>query len=162
MQAIPFMVRNKRFSVAQQLSALRSTYDSSLTNWKIFKDGFSWLFTVTPTAASDTYTLKLTYHLGYAPTVHVVSPNPLRLADGATRLPHTFKSKCNKKDPQHICLFYPKLREWNTSMLIAHTIVHWAIEWLYYYEIWAYTGKWLGEGHDNWDVKYPDDKNTIV
>ena len=37
---------------------------------------------------------------------------------------------------------------------IANTIVHWAIEWLYYYENWVYTGKWLGGGHGNWDADY--------
>ena len=41
-------------------------------------------------------------------------------------------------------------------MLIADTIVHWAIEWLYYYENWAYTGKWLGGGHGNWDADFND------
>ena len=39
-----------------------------------------------------------------------------------------------------------------SSMLISKTIVHWAIEWLYYYEEWAYSGRWYGGGHGKWDV----------
>lgn len=38
-------------------------------------------------------------------------------------------------------------------MLIADTIVHWSIQWLIYYEHWAYTGIWKGGGHGNWDVE---------
>lgn len=79
----------------------------------------------------------------------MVSPKPLALAKGATKLPHTYDSK-----KQHLCLFNPHCGEWNSTMLIANTIVHWAIEWLYYYENWVYTGKWLGGGHGNWDADY--------
>lgn len=31
-------------------------------------------------------------------------------------------------------------------MLIADTYIPWAIEWLYYYEIWLVTGEWCGGG----------------
>ena len=31
-------------------------------------------------------------------------------------------------------------------MLIAETIVPWASEWLFYYEIWKGTGEWYGGG----------------
>ena len=30
---------------------------------------------------------------------------------------------------------------------IADTIVPWAQEWLYYYEIWLATNEWCGGGH---------------
>lgn len=29
---------------------------------------------------------------------------------------------------------------------ISRTIIPWAIEWLYYYEIWCVTGEWQGGG----------------
>ena len=31
-------------------------------------------------------------------------------------------------------------------MLLAKTTVPWASRWLYYYELWLVTGKWLGGG----------------
>ena len=36
--------------------------------------------------------------------------------------------------------------EFNLSMYISDTIVPWAVEWLFYYEVWLRTGKWQGEG----------------
>lgn len=31
-------------------------------------------------------------------------------------------------------------------MLIANTIVPWAVEWLFFYEVWLVTGEWGGGG----------------
>lgn len=45
-------------------------------------------------------------------------------------------------------------------MVIANTIVHWAVEWMYYYEIWVSTGKWMGGGHGNWDVEKTETNNN--
>ena len=36
--------------------------------------------------------------------------------------------------------------EFNSSKLIANTIIPWTVEWLYYYELWLATGEWLGGG----------------
>jgi hypothetical protein len=94
----------------------------------------------------------MVYDEPFIPQVYVVSPKPLVLAKGAEKLPHTYDTK-----RQRLCLFKPHCGEWNSSMLIADTIVHWAIEWLYYYENWVYTGKWLGGGHGNWDAEYVAD-----
>jgi len=33
-------------------------------------------------------------------------------------------------------------------MLIADTIIPWASEWLFHYEIWKVTKTWHGGGHD--------------
>ena len=37
-------------------------------------------------------------------------------------------------------------------MQIAETIVQCAVMWMFFYESWVFTGKWLGGGHGNWDV----------
>ncbi len=145
------MVRSRRYTAIQQAAALKSRYNFEKSQWNIRPHGFTWYFTVTPTALSDTYTLKMVYNEPFLPKVYVTSPKPLTLADGAEKLPHTYDTK-----KQHLCLFMPNSEEWNSSMLIANTIVHWAIEWLYYYENWVYTGKWLGGGHGNWDAEYKD------
>ena len=149
MQEIPSMVRNKRITAIQQAAVLKKIYDFANSRWNIRPHGFTWVFDVTPTALSDTYTLKLVYNEPFFPQVYVVSPKQLALAEGAERLPHTYDTK-----KQRLCLFRPFSNEWNGTMLIAYTIVHWAIEWLYYYENWVYTGKWLGGGHGNWDADF--------
>lgn len=69
-------------------------------------------------------------------------------------LPHTYNDEVDK---QRLCLFLPQ--EWKEDMLISNTIVHWAIQWMYYYEIWASTGRWLGGGHGDWDVHEDCDIN---
>lgn len=109
--------------------------------------GFVWTCSIKPTELSQTYTIKIVYHLNQLPQCYVVNPKPLALAEGATRLPHTYNSK-----KQQLCLFYPSLHEWDSTMSISKTIVHWAVQWLFYYEIWLYTGVWNGGGHGNWDV----------
>lgn len=108
-----------------------------------------------PSALSDRYWLKITYFSGGVPQAFIESPKPLPLADGAKRLPHTYDYDNGK---QEICLFRPKYREWNASMSIATTIVHWAVQWMYYYEMWLVSGKWLGGGHGNWDAEVGKDK----
>ncbi|ACX76279.1 hypothetical protein Fisuc_2696 [Fibrobacter succinogenes subsp. succinogenes S85] len=72
---------------------------------------------------------------------YVVNPKPLELAEGATRLEHVYD---NQK--QRLCLYHPKKRPWDRSMLLSETVIPWAIEWLYFYEIWLCTGQWLGGG----------------
>lgn len=151
------MVRNKYFTAIQQVAALKSQYNFDYSRWNIRPHGFTWLFNVTPTALSDTYTLKILYNEPYYPQVYVVSPKPLPLAKGAEKLPHTYDTK-----RQLLCLFNLRIGEWNSGMLIANTIIHWAIEWLYYYENWVYTGKWIGGGHGNWDANFINDTKKHV
>lgn len=45
-----------------------------------------------------------------------------------------------------LCLYDPDGREWSTFNLIADTTIPWAMEWLYYYELWLYDGVWRGGG----------------
>ena len=56
-----------------------------------------------------------------------------------TKLPHVYGSDT-------LCLCYPC--EWDSTKLIARTLVPWASEWLLYYEFWRATGMWLGGGHE--------------
>lgn len=129
----------------EQLSSLRANFKGD--HWDIRPNGFTWWFTVTPTPISDTYTLKIEYNENKRPNVYVNSPKPLRMPKGAKRLPHTYDS-----NRQCLCLYKPGNREWTVSKLISQTIIHWALEWLVYYEEWAYSGIWHGGGHGSWDA----------
>lgn len=145
---------NRRYTAMQQLCSLRASFKGH--HWVIRRDGFTWWFEATPSVLSSTYMLKVVYNLHCRPEVYVVSPKPLRLAQGATRLPHTYDTK-----KQKLCLYSPMYREWNETMLISKTIIHWTLEWLLYYEQWAFSGVWHGGGHGSWDAIPNDDSNIV-
>ena len=139
---------NKVITAIQQYNILRHEFPES--SGSVRCGTMTWFGEFMPSALSDTYRLKITYTTGKPPKVYIVSPKPLPLAEGAKRLPHTYSYSNGK---QQLCLFLPKAGEWNSSMFIATTIVHWAVQWMYYYEIWVTTGKWMGGGHGNWDAE---------
>jgi hypothetical protein len=58
-----------------------------------------------------------------------------------------------------LCLYYGS-REWNSSMLIANTLVPWTAEWLAHHEVWLATGgDWHGGGvHDQASGNVPPEK----
>lgn len=139
------MARNKfKYTPVQQLGLIIKKFGGK---GEPTRDGFVWQGDLTPTPLSNTYRLKIHYQKGNYPKVYIVNPKPLPLAEGACKLPHTYDTK-----RQRICLFKPDLWEWTSSMVIADTIVHWAVLWMFFYESWVCTGKWLGGGHGNWDV----------
>lgn len=81
------------------------------------------------------------------PMVTVVKPElvPKRNCDGRLELPHVYTDTSNySRSP--LCLFDPRLGEWDPSMLINYTTVPWTVRWLACYEIWEATGRWVGGG----------------
>jgi hypothetical protein len=99
----------------------------------------SWTGVLIPSPVSIAYTVKIVYSLAESPRIYVLDPE-LILAHGE-HLPHVY-STLEKK----LCLYYQDHKGWNPSKLIANTIVLWASEWLYHYEIWVATGQWNGGG----------------
>jgi hypothetical protein len=91
-----------------------------------------------PTELSNEYTLQISYRQGFRPQIAILNPQ-LELADGQEKLPHVYDD-----GQDDICVHRPE--EWNKSMYIALTIMPWVSQWLYFYEVWAITGKWLGKG----------------
>ncbi|MCH7839386.1 MAG: hypothetical protein IID38_04000 [Planctomycetes bacterium] len=81
------------------------------------------------------------------PVVRVISPNLVLNFDAEDEapLPHVF---FDKEDIVHspLCLFDPAEGQWNKKMLIAHTTIPWAVDWLACYESWEATGRWYGGG----------------
>ena len=96
-----------------------------------------WKCQLRPTALSLLYDVKLVFN-GSRPDVYVVKPNPLQKADGEKKLPHVYDQK-----KQELCLYW---KDWNKAMPLSKTVVPWIADWLYYYEIWLYTGIWEGGG----------------
>lgn len=60
---------------------------------------------------------------------------------GDSRIPHLYDHKRLK-----LCLWLPGQGEWTSAMWIADSVLLWAAEWLFFYEIWYATGEWLGGG----------------
>jgi len=97
----------------------------------------TWTGDLMPAAMCDTYTLRISYNYPSRPKVFVLAPQ-LRARPGE-RIPHMF-------DQKTLCLHLHE--EWNPQKIIAHTVVHWAARWLYFYETWLITGHWEGGGHE--------------
>lgn len=95
-----------------------------------------WRGTLQPRGSSPAYKVAIHYRIGKSPTVKVVSP---KLVKGA---PHLYKEGV-------LCLYWPKEWRWSRDQFIATTILPWTASWLYFYELWLDTGKWLGpSSHD--------------
>lgn len=95
-------------------------------------------------AEHQTFVVEATYAIGMEfPWVRVRRPRLVQRPDFADGpLPHVYW----RGDEPGLCLFDPLQKEWNASMAISRTTIPWTIDWLYFYEIWSMTGKWLGGG----------------
>lgn len=142
---------NKRVSLIRQEGALKSYFPSSEIRRK-GETEIRWTAVVRPTPLSASYTLHLHYKTRNGAKVYVISPKPLTLAKGKTRLPHVYNHI-----EQELCLFYPDYREWDTSMYYVHTLIPWASEWLMHYELWVGTGVWTGGG-----IEHDEDEKAVI
>jgi hypothetical protein len=120
-------------SVAQQAFALRARHPRSRVG--LHSGALSCTVELTPSKISRTYTVQIEYRVGQHPRVTVLSPE----LDGrlGESLPHVFRGDA-------LCLY--RDGEWSSRMLIADSIVPWAAEWLFFYELWIPDGKWHGGG----------------
>ena len=91
----------------------------------------TWYGTLQPTDQSPSYQVRLVYARGGLPKVWVEKP---ALRPDA---PHRYPDRS-------LCLYYPDDKSWSLDSGIAKTIVPWAAEWLYCYELWLVTGVWAG------------------
>ncbi len=110
---------------------------------KLRHNKLTWYGKIRPTPFSKTYCIKLICHnLSSKPTVILYGD----YIEGIDRsdFPHHFKIDKEKMEVE-LCLHMPY--EFNHTGLIANTIIPWAQEWLFFYEIWLATGEWCGGGH---------------
>ena len=119
----------------------RFTCKTNRGNWA------RWTGTLHPGPLSDAYTVTISYTEPKRPKVEVLDPH-LKLHSSAERLPHFYPDGT-------LCLH--KLHEWRRHFVIAETIVPWTSTWLYFYEAWALTGCWSGEGTH---PSFPEHRST--
>lgn len=129
------MGRRGEIPLAVQAFVLRSNFPTSAARLRAGQ--LTWEGTFQPTEAMDLYTLRLNAREGRAPDLFVTAPE--LVPDGAGRLPHVFASGA-------ICLH--RAGEWRPNMLFIETVIPWAEEWLFFYELWRADGVWRGDGPD--------------
>ena len=84
--------------------------------------------------------------LDVQPRVQVVEPVLERHPDYSDGpIPHVYFSKLEPELP-YLCLFDPYNGEWSPADLLAETTVPWTASYLYFYEGWLATKRWLGSG----------------
>jgi hypothetical protein len=89
------------------------------------------------------YTVSMIWKPGAMALPHVMiddlQPRPGGKFD---EIPHLIYN-ADKPAQSGLCLFDPAGKEWSAADLIASTTIHWAAEWLTYYELWHLSGEWL-------------------
>ncbi|ALA59441.1 hypothetical protein NITMOv2_3041 [Nitrospira moscoviensis] len=104
---------------------------------RIRRSELTWVGTITPFPLSRTYRVRLRYKLTGSPEVEVLEP--LLQKRGSDNPPHLYPGK-------KLCLYLPRIGEWNKTMMLSQTIIPWTSEWLLNYEVWLATGEWSGGG----------------
>jgi hypothetical protein len=126
----------QRLSLGQQALSMKKYFPDFTCS--IVCNRIIWSGHIQPTNLSDMYKLRIEYSLSSWPKVMVIQPK-LIVRPSEEEIPHMY---CQ----QHLCLYRPGRFEWGPDMFISQSIIPWASLWLYYYEIWFATGKWLGGG----------------
>jgi hypothetical protein len=124
-------------SLAAQAFDLRALLPTARSHIRHRTSTLTSTFDLQPTPAARRYTILMRYRLGFRPEVRVIDPM-LHVREGTDEVPHTFENNL-------LCLHLNS--EWRPTMSLADTIVPWASEWLFYYELWLATGTWHGGGH---------------
>ena len=101
-----------------------------------------WTGSLTPTALSRTYRVRLTLLPSpRRPVIEVLELSLRELAGPTAVIPHLY---CQER--LHLCLYTPAKGQWNHTMSVAHTLLPWALLWLYYFEDWLPDRVWRGGG----------------
>lgn len=92
---------------------------------------------IQPTSESRKYKIRIKYNGKRAPVVHILNPNI------------EYDTKIHMYEDKSLCLFYPKEQPWSIeNSSVAKLTIPWISEWLVYYELYQYFGKWYGpEAH---------------
>jgi hypothetical protein len=133
-------IKSPPIKIVAQLLQLRWMFPNSVGS--IQRDVLRWRGELQPTQISATYTIDLSFRVKRFPKVHVV--NAPWKTDGVKPPPHTYSDGS-------LCLFYPAANEFDSTMLLAKTIIPWTAEWLLHYELWLASEdhEWFGGGIDH-------------
>ena len=133
--------RAKVPTLAQQAARLRTAQPDSKVRFDQAGNRLVWTGHLRPTALSGWYRLRIDVRRSrqMAPDVYVESPK-LRDRSDET-VPHLYD-----RERARLCLWIPGRGEWSARMWIVDSVLLWASEWLFFYEVWLATGDWCGGG----------------
>ena len=127
--------QRKALNLATQQLMLRKFFPEA--RCRIKNSHLIWVGQLVPSPLSRSYSVRLCYKLRGNPSVEVLEPR-LKKRKGK-KPPHLYSG-------ERLCLYMPRVGDWDRSMLLSGTIIPWASEWLLHYEIWLATGEWFGGG----------------
>lgn len=108
--------------------------------------GFRFLFVAQPSPIGREYRVLIDRKEATS-RVYVLEPDLNALANGR-KIPHIYSTIVDERNPSAVCLclYHPNRNERSAGMLIADTLVPWAILWLFFFENWIATDVWDGGG----------------
>lgn len=127
-------------NLARQAYAIRNVRPDGLL--RVDAGRLTWRGTLHPSPLCEQYDVVLQATEGKAPCIFVASPALVPNEDGM--LPHVY-------DNGSLCLF--RRGQWNDRMLVVDTVLPWASEWLFAYELWRIDGVWHGDGPEAYNPK---------
>jgi hypothetical protein len=133
-------LKPKEVTVYKQKVALGAAYPEAKSSI-IGRKTLVWGGKIRPSPFSKEYKVVLTWIPEQPPNVWIIGDELERLDDPS--FPHIYHIDVERKMVR-ICLY--RHQEFNQYTFIANTIIPWAKEWLYFYEMWLATGNWLGGG----------------
>lgn len=126
-------------TIAQQASSLKFKFN----DWDVNFNAICLIANgkIKPTSRSETYAVEIEYFIiKKKPLIQIKILDPiLKKNVNGEEIPHMYSQ-------ESLCLFMPKYNEFKKTDLISDTIIPWTSLWLYYYEVWHMTGKWMGGG----------------
>ena len=125
----PFWPRPKDRPIEQVVPMARA-FPQFRFRWT-HSGGLVWHGHLQPTPESPRYPIRIVHNPGCQPKVDV----PGRSFDANCH--HLYRGSV-------LCLYWPKQWWWTPGESLPATIVPWTAFWLYYYELWETTGRWLG------------------
>lgn len=111
-------------------------------NFRYRREGEKLIFTGTLLVRKNLphYKIKVVYRGDGRPKVFVLSPTL------DSRAPHLWPDGS-------LCLYHPNIFKWNARRLIAKEIMLWTAVWIYFYEYWKQSGRWIGPEAPHGDKK---------
>jgi hypothetical protein len=100
----------------------------------------TWRYSATPFPLGRDYAVRIEFEQGGRPQTFVDDPHLHALA-GGSRIPHLYQ-----QEPPKLCLYLPRMYEWQSWMRLDQTIVPWTALWLFYFEEWLSSDDWKGGG----------------
>jgi hypothetical protein len=129
--------------VTAQALALKRFYPETAVVCR--KGLLTWTGVASPRGTSLLYSMRLTYRPGDRPEIRIIEPDLKIIAEGRT-VPHLFSQR-----EQTLCLHFRGI--WKSDMLLAMTIIPWAVLWTEYFEGWLFTNEWAGDEIEHSGVK---------